>query len=85
MSLAREAVLRPGQFRLIVMPHLPPGRSKSGILVLMVDETVNRASLLLWQSRRQTLTALSAPEAEVVALSVARHQLSSTMLVATSG
>ena len=27
------------------------------------------ANLLLWQSRRQTLTALSAPEAEVVALS----------------
>ena len=37
----------------------------------MVDETVNRASLILWQSRRQTLTALSAPEAEVVAFSEA--------------
>ena len=44
------------------------GRSRSGILVLLVDEVTNRASLLLWQSRRQTLTALSAPEAEVVAL-----------------
>ena len=47
------------------------GRSRSGILVLLVDEVTNRASLLLWQSRRQTLTALSAPEAEVVALSEA--------------
>ena len=37
------------------------GRSRSGILVLLVDEISNRASLLLWQSRRQTLTALSAP------------------------
>ena len=32
------------------------GRSRSGILVLLVDEVTNRASLLLWQSRRQTLT-----------------------------
>ena len=47
------------------------GRSRSGILVLLVDQQTNRASLLLWQSRRQTLTALSAPEAEVVALSEA--------------
>ena len=47
------------------------GRSRSGILVLLVDQKTNRASLLLWQSRRQTLTALSAPEAEVVALSEA--------------
>ena len=47
------------------------GRSRSGILVLLVDQLTNRASLLLWQSRRQTLTALSAPEAEVVALSEA--------------
>ena len=47
------------------------GRSRSSILVLLVDEVTNRASLLLWQSRRQTLTALSAPEAEVVALSEA--------------
>ena len=47
------------------------GRSRSGILVLLVDQRTNRASLLLWQSRRQTLTALSAPEAEVVALSEA--------------
>ena len=47
------------------------GRSRSGILVLLVDEVTNRASLLLWQSRRQTLTALSAPEAELVALSEA--------------
>ena len=39
---------------------------ESGILALMVDETVNRASL-----RQQTLTALSAPEAKVVALSEA--------------
>ena len=44
------------------------GRSRSGILVLLVDQKTNRASLLLWQSRRQTLTALSAPEAEVVAV-----------------
>ena len=42
------------------------GRSRSGLLV---DQKTNRASLLLWQSRRQTLAALSAPEAEVVALS----------------
>ena len=47
------------------------GRSQSGILVLLVDEATNRASLLLWQPRRQTLTALSAPEAEAVALSEA--------------
>ena len=47
------------------------GRSRSGILVLLVDEVTNGASLLLRQSRRQTLTALSAPEAEVVALSEA--------------
>ena len=47
------------------------GRSRSGILVLLVEQQTNRASLLLWQSRRQTLTALSAPEAEVVALSEA--------------
>ena len=31
------------------------GRSRSGILVLLVDEKTNSASLLLWQSRRQTL------------------------------
>ena len=47
------------------------GRSRSGISVLLVDQKTNRGSLLLWQSRRQTLTALSAPEAEVVALSEA--------------
>ena len=47
------------------------GRSRSGILVLLVDQKTNRASLLLWQSRRQSLTALSAPEAEVIALSEA--------------
>ena len=47
------------------------GRSRSGILVLLVDQLTNRASALIWQSRRQTLTALSAPEAEVVALSEA--------------
>ena len=47
------------------------GRSRTGILVLLVDQKTNRASALLWQSRRQTLTALSAPEAEVVALSEA--------------
>ena len=39
--------------------------------MLLVDDITNHASLLLWQSRRQTLTALSAPEAEVVALSEA--------------
>ena len=47
------------------------GRSRSRILVLLVDQKTNRASALLWQSRRQTLTAMSAPEAEVVALSEA--------------
>ena len=47
------------------------GRSRTGILVLLVDQATNRASALLWQSRRQTLTAVSAPEAEVVALSEA--------------
>ena len=26
------------------------GRSRSGILILLVDEAVNRASLILWQS-----------------------------------
>ena len=39
--------------------------------MLLVDQQTNRASLLLWQSRRQTLAALSAPEVEVVALSEA--------------
>ena len=39
--------------------------------MLLVGEISNGASLLLWQSRRQTLTALSALEAEVVALSEA--------------
>ena len=43
----------------------------TGILVLLVNQETNRASLLSWQSRRQTLTALSPPEAEVVALSEA--------------
>ena len=47
------------------------GRSRSGILVLLVNQKTNRALALLWQSRRQTLTALSAPEAAVVALSEA--------------
>ena len=36
------------------------GRSRSGILVLLVDQKTNQASALLWQSRRQTLTALVA-------------------------
>ena len=47
------------------------GRSRSGILILVVDEAVNGASLILWQSRRQTGAALSIPEAEVLALSEA--------------
>ena len=47
------------------------GRSRSGILVLLVDEISNRSSVVLWVSRTQTLTALSAPEAEVVAISEA--------------
>ena len=47
------------------------GLSRSSIIVLLVNQQSNRASLLVWQSRRQTLTALSAPEAEVVALSEA--------------
>ena len=53
------------------MPHFAPsgGRSKSGILILFVDDTNGKAFLILWQSRRQTLTAFAAPEAEVVASS----------------
>ena len=46
-------------------------RSRSDILTLLVDQVINRASLILWQSRRQTLIALSAPDVEVVALSEA--------------
>ena len=55
------------------MHHLlqEAAEAAQGILVLLVDQRTNRASALLWQSRRQTLTALSAPEAEVVALSEA--------------
>ena len=34
------------------------GHSRSGILVLLVDQRTSRASALQWQSRRQTLTAL---------------------------
>ena len=37
----------------------------------LVNETNGRASLILWHSRGQTLTALSAPEEQVVAASEA--------------
>ena len=46
------------------------GRSRSGILILLVDEAANRASLILWQSRRQTSQHFL-HQAEVVALSKA--------------
>ena len=44
------------------MHHFAPGgrpEAAQVILVLLVDQVTNRASALLWQSRRQTLTALS--------------------------
>ena len=61
------------QSRPTVMHHLLQAAAVAAqeFLVLLVDQKTNRASALLWQSRRQTLTALSAPEAEVVALSEA--------------
>ena len=49
------------------------GKSRSGILILLVDEATSRVSWVSWQSRRQTLIALSAPEAEAVALSEALY------------
>ena len=45
------------------------GRSRSGFLVCMVHPETGEYSVLQWSSRRQTITAYSAPEAEIVAMS----------------
>ena len=45
------------------------GRSRSGFLVCMVHPETDEYSVLQWSSRRQTITAYSAPEAEIVAMS----------------
>ena len=45
------------------------GRSRSGFLVCLVHPETGEYSVLQWSSRRQTITAYSAPEAEIVAMS----------------
>ena len=45
------------------------GRSRSGYMVCLVHPETGRYSVLQWSSRRQTITAYSAPEAEIVAMS----------------
>ena len=45
------------------------GRSRSGFLVCLVHHETGEYSVLQWSSRRQTITAYSAPEAEIVAMS----------------
>ena len=45
------------------------GRSRSGFLVCLVVAETGEYSVLQWSSRRQTITAYSAPEAEIVAMS----------------
>ena len=45
------------------------GRSRSGFLVCLVVPETGEYSVLQWSSRRQTITAYSAPEAEIVAMS----------------
>ena len=45
------------------------GRSRSGFLVFLVKPATGNHSVLQWSSRRQTITAYSAPEAEIVAMS----------------
>ena len=45
------------------------GRSRSGYMVCLVHPGTGEYSVLQWSSRRQTITAYSAPEAEIVAMS----------------
>ena len=45
------------------------GRSRSGYMVCLVHPGTGKYSVLQWSSRRQTITAYSAPEAEIVAMS----------------
>ena len=45
------------------------GRSRSGYMVCLVHPGTGEYSVLQWSSRRQTITAFSAPEAEIVAMS----------------
>ena len=45
------------------------GRSRSGFLVCLVVPETGEYSVLQWSSRRQTITAYSAAEAEIVAMS----------------
>ena len=45
------------------------GRSRSGYLICLVHPETGKYSVLQWSSRRQTITAFSAPEAEIVAMS----------------
>ena len=45
------------------------GRSRSGYMVCLVHPGTGNYSVLQWSSRRQTITAYSAPEAEIVAMS----------------
>ena len=45
------------------------GRSRSGFLVCLVVPETGEYAVLQWSSRRQTITAYSAPEAEIVAMS----------------
>ena len=45
------------------------GRSRSGFLVCLVVPGTGDYSVLQWSSRRETITAFSAPEAGIVAMS----------------
>ena len=45
------------------------GRSRSGSLICLVVPGTGEHSVLQWSSRRQTITAYSAPKAEIVAMS----------------
>ena len=45
------------------------GRSRSGYLICLVHPETGKYSVLQWSSRRQTITAHSTPEAEIVAMS----------------
>ena len=45
------------------------GRSRSGYMICLVHPKTGNYSVLQWSSRRQTITAYSAPQAEIVAMS----------------
>ena len=42
------------------------GRSTSGYMICLVHPETGNYSVLQWSSRRQTITAYSAPEAEII-------------------